>query len=170
MVYFWSAVRTTSVNIITVTGQGFDVLTSRIYICRFSGFNLTTSVTISYFTTATNITTLSCGVTPGGFSVVAGVISANLTILEANLDLSDGTTILTSSGNISGAITFSSCNDRYKDGDETDVSAGVRAHLFWGVIGVDFRIIYFCVWYRFQYQVYILFLVFSFFYTKMRTT
>ena len=120
--YYWTSVVTTVANTLAVTGLGFNVLTAKIYKCIFIGKNSTNGVvTKSYFNTASNLTLLNCGLTPAGFAVVSGTSTVNLTIFEANVDNSTGYQVQPIG---SAAITYSTCLDGVKDGDETDVDCG----------------------------------------------
>ena len=123
--YYWTSVAATGPalgNTITVTGLGFNVLTSKNYKCIFTGKNSTNGViATSYFNTASNLTTLNCGLTPAGFAVVSATSTANLTIFEANADNSTGYQVQPTDNAV---ITFSTCLDGAKDGDETDVDCG----------------------------------------------
>ena len=124
--YYWTSVAPTSValgNAITVTGLGFNVLTSPKYKCLFTGKNSTNGViAISYISLgASNVSTLACGVTPAGFAVNSGTSTVNLTIFEANADNSTGYQVQPTG---SAAITYSTCMDGAKDGDETDIDCG----------------------------------------------
>ena len=124
--YYWTSVAPTSValgNAITVTGLGFNALTAKRYKCIFTGKNSTNGViTVPYIApAAANITTLSCGLTPGGFTVVSGTSTVNLTVFEANADNSTGYQVQSTG---SAVITFNTCLDQTKDGDETDVDCG----------------------------------------------
>ena len=119
--YFWSSISTVGTNSLMVTGQGFS--TAKSYRCVFTGKNTTNgTVTVSFISpVASNLTTLSCGLTPAGFAVVSGTSTVNLTIFEANVDNSSGYQIQPT-----GSIfaTFSTCFDGAIDGDETDVDCG----------------------------------------------
>ena len=121
--YYWTSVATTSTYMINVVGLGFNVWTTQKYTCIFTGKNSTNGVvTISYLSpAATNLTTLNCGLTPAGFAVVSGTSTVNLTIFEANADNSTGYQVQPKG---STAITYSTCHDLVKDGDETDVDCG----------------------------------------------
>ena len=116
--YYWTSVVTTPANTLAVTGLGFNVLRTLLYKCVFTGRNSTNGVvTKSYFNTASNLTRLDCGLTPAGFAVVSGTSTVNLTIFEGNGDNSTGYQVQPLG---SAAITYSTCMDGAKDGDETD--------------------------------------------------
>ena len=122
--YYWTSVANTVANTLAVTGLGFNVLTAKSYKCIFTGKNSTNSVvTIASVGPAANLTTLNCGLTPAGFTVVSGTSTVNLTIFEANADNSTGYQVQPTG---SAAITYSTCFDQAKDGDETDVDCGGR--------------------------------------------
>ena len=122
--YYWTSVTTTAANTLAMTGLGFNVLTAKNYKCILTGKNSTNGVvTKSYFNTASNLTLLDCGRTPAGFAVVSGTSTVNLTIFEANVDNSTGSEVQPTG---SAAITYSTCFDQAKDGDETDIDCGGR--------------------------------------------
>ena len=122
VLYYWTSVATTAANTLAVTGLGFNLLTAQKYKCVFTGKNSTNGVAVkTYFNTATNLTLLNCGQTPAGFAVVSGSSSVNLSIFEVNADNSTGYPVQPIG---SVTITYSTCLDGAKDGDETDVDCG----------------------------------------------
>ena len=121
--YYWTSVATSAASTLIVTGLGFNAVVAQSYKCIFTGKNSSNQVRIQSFisSAATSLTTLNCGLTPSGFAIISGTSTVNLTIFEANIDNSTGYQVQPLG---SASITYSTCFDQVKDGDETDVDCG----------------------------------------------
>ena len=106
-----------------VSGVGFNISSSLLYRCVYTGVNSTGDffITNGGLVNATNITSINCGLAPTGFKVINGIVSVNLTVFEVMAGQNGYQVPSYFSSTGITPVVFNACFNRAKDGLETDV-------------------------------------------------